>query len=267
VSDDRSPSGTGAIRRDLVRLGRALGDETRGLAILGEGNVSADLGDGTFLVKASGSSLSSLDDDDLVRVEREAALDAVDALDAFGERPPDPAVADALRAATVDPGAAAPSVETFLHALCLAEPGVRWVGHVHAIALGGILCSAEGATPLRRHVLPDAVVVCGPEPAVVPYVDPGHALALRVRDELRRYRAAHGAPPRLLLMESHGPVALGATARQVEAILLMAEKWARIVTGARAFGGPAYLEPEDVARIDGRADEAVRRRRIAGEEA
>jgi rhamnose utilization protein RhaD (predicted bifunctional aldolase and dehydrogenase) len=262
VSGDRTPARRDKIRRDLVRLGRALGDEARGLAILGEGNVSADLGDGTFLVKASGASLPALGENDLVRVVRDEILDEIGAL---GERPSDAAVADALRAAASDPGTAPPSVETFLHALCLAEPGVGWVGHVHATFLGGILCSVEGAAPLRRHVVPDAVVVCGPEPAVVPYADPGHALAVEVRDELHRFRARHGGPPRLLLMENHGPVALGATARQVEAILLMAEKWARIVTRTRAFGGPAYLEADDVARIDGRADEAVRRRRIAGE--
>lgn len=259
---DRAVRDVEALRSELVDLGRALGMESRDLAILGEGNVSADVGDGTFLVKASGSSLATLTRNDLVRVRSATILHAVDAP---GDPPDDADVAEVLRVARLDADAPAPSVETFLHALCLAEPGVSWVGHVHATTLGGILCSIEGADPFRRHVLPDAVVVCGPEPAVVPYVDPGHALALAIRGELLRYRRVHRRPPRLLLMENHGPVALGASARQVEAILLMAEKWARIVTGARAFGGPTYLSPDDVARIDGRADEAVRRRRIAGE--
>ena len=248
---------------ELLRLGRALGLESRGLAILGEGNVSAALGDGTFLVKASGSSLRDLSETDLVRVDHGAVIDAVDAL---GRIPSDAAVAASLRAATTEKGAPMPSVETFLHALCLEQPNVAWVGHVHAVNVASVLCSAAGAEPLRRHVLPDAVVVCGPAPAVVPYVDPGHALALAVREELARYGGEHGRPPRLLLMENHGPVALGATAREVEAILTMAEKWAGIVLASAAFGGPAYLSDDAVARIDGRLDEAVRRRRIAGED-
>lgn len=253
----------GDRRGELVRLGRALGLESRGLAILGEGNVSADLGDGTFLVKASGSSLRDLRETDLVRVDHGSVLEAVDGL---GARPSDAAVAAFLRGATIDEGAPTPSVETFLHALCLEQPDVGWVGHVHAANVASVLCSVAGAEPLRRHVLPDAVVVCGPAPAVVPYVDPGHGLAVAVREELARYGGEHGRPPRLLLMENHGPVALGATAREVEAILTMAEKWAGIVLASAAFGGPAYLSDDAVARIDGRLDEAVRRRRIAGED-
>jgi hypothetical protein len=44
------------ITADLIALSHAVGLENRHLAILGEGNTSADCGDGTFLVKASGSS-------------------------------------------------------------------------------------------------------------------------------------------------------------------------------------------------------------------
>jgi len=36
----------------LTLLSRQIGREDRRLAILGEGNTSADLGDGTFLVKS-----------------------------------------------------------------------------------------------------------------------------------------------------------------------------------------------------------------------
>ena len=46
--------------QELIRLSNDLGREERQLAILGEGNTSADLGDGTFLVKASGTSLGTL---------------------------------------------------------------------------------------------------------------------------------------------------------------------------------------------------------------
>ena len=39
---------------DLITLSRELGRPERELAILGEGNTSVDIGDGTFWVKASG---------------------------------------------------------------------------------------------------------------------------------------------------------------------------------------------------------------------
>ena len=41
------------IIKRLIWLSHELGREDRQLAMLGEGNVSADLGDGTFYVKAS----------------------------------------------------------------------------------------------------------------------------------------------------------------------------------------------------------------------
>ncbi len=67
-----------AIGERLVDLSRNLGQEQRGLAILGEGNVSADCFDGTFLVKASGSSLGSLEAGDLSRVRFEPILALLD---------------------------------------------------------------------------------------------------------------------------------------------------------------------------------------------
>ena len=105
--------------------------------------------------------------------------------------------------------------------------------------------------------------MCGAVPAVVPYVDPGFALALAVRAELRRYRAAYGFSPRLLLMENHGILALGQTAAEALNITLMADKWARILAGTYALGGPRFMSEVDVARIDSRLDEHERRRRLA----
>ena len=49
------------ILKRLIQLSHELGRENRHLAILGEGNVSSDLGDGTFYVKASGSQLGTID--------------------------------------------------------------------------------------------------------------------------------------------------------------------------------------------------------------
>lgn len=66
--------GQGALVAGLLELAHALGDPARDLAILGEGNVSAACGDGTFWVKASGSSLRTLRPPELSRVRLEAVL-------------------------------------------------------------------------------------------------------------------------------------------------------------------------------------------------
>lgn len=231
--------------------------EERQLAILGEGNTSVACGDGTFWVKASGSALGALDDSGVSRVRLEPMLELMsrDHLDEL-------AIEEALLAAQADTAHPKPSVETFLHALCLSEGAARWVGHTHPIAVNQILCSRLGAEPFLRHLFPDAIVICGLLPAVVPYIDPGFALAKAVLVELRRYRAAHGQAPKLLLC-NHGPVALGQSAREVLNIMLMADKWARILQGTYALGGPNFLSEREAVRIDSRLDEQYRRRRLS----
>ncbi len=242
---------------ELVHLSRELGREERQLAILGEGNTSTDLGDGTFLVKASGTSLSTMSEAGLSRVSHAK----VDALLDRGELS-EQEIEDGLIACLADPAHKKPSVETFLHSLCLREPGVKWVGHTHTVSVLAVLASKLGAKPFLRHVCPDAIVVCGRHVLPIPYINPGLDLALAIRDGLARYRAEYGKPPKLLLMENHGPVALGASSAEVLNIMLMADKWAKVLLGSFAAGGPNFLSEEDAAKIDGRLDEAYRRKMI-----
>jgi len=118
----------------LIRLSHELGREDRALAILGEGNTSADLGDDTFLVKASGSQLGTIDEAGLTRVNYAPVLEAVDHPELS-----DNEVRGVLEASRVDSSARLPSVETFLHALCLREAGAKWVGHTHPASVLGVL--------------------------------------------------------------------------------------------------------------------------------
>src|SRR5215213_275354 len=98
----------------LIALSREIGRPERELAILGEGNTSAAAGDGTFWVKASGSQLAGIDAAGFSRVRLAPMLELLDS-----PRLSDAEVAAGLRAALVDPDARKPSVETFMHALCL----------------------------------------------------------------------------------------------------------------------------------------------------
>lgn len=247
---------TQTLQRELVKLARDLGDPARDLAILGEGNVSARAGDETFWVKASGSSLATLQESDLSSVRFGPILASLSQNDLSEQD-----VETLLVAAQTDPAHKKPSVETFLHALCLHH-GARWVGHTHAVAVNKILCSVLGAEPFKKHIFPDAIVVCGRIPAVIPYVDPGFALAKAVQAELTRFRDLYGGLPKLLLLESHGPVALGSSAREVMNVMRMADKWARTLAGTYALGGPKFLPDDEVARIDERLDEHYRRGRL-----
>lgn len=243
------------VLRDLVNLSRELGKEERQLAMLGEGNTGAVVGPGSFLVKASGTRMGRVGPRNFLKIRTAAVLKLL-----VRKGLTDAQVMEGLRRTVVGRTAGLPSTETFLHALCLTIGEARWVGHTHPVGVNGILCSQHGAKPFLKGVFPDAIVYCGQHPAVVPYVDPGVQLALALRRELVRFKAAHGYPPRLVLLVNHGMVALGQTADEVLNITLMAEKWAGILIGTFALAGPRHLTRRAAAHIDAWPAEHYRRR-------
>lgn len=248
-------------REALLALCRAVGEPRRELAILGEGNVSAALGPGVperMLVKASGSALGAAREDDLVECELAPILALLDDPDAD-----DAAVAEALMASRVDAGAKRPSVEAMLHAVVLSL-GARAACHTHPIAANAILCSDRAETIAAGALFPDAIVVLGPRSVLVPYVDPGLALARRMRDDLAAFVAEHGALPKICWLQSHGIFAIGDDPAECLRITEMADKHARILGGALAIGDPAFLPDSVVERIEGRDDEHHRRRVLSG---
>lgn len=250
------------ILEQLIWLSHELGREERQLVILGEGNTGASCGDGTFWVKASGSQLSNIDAGGFSRVRIDAMMDLMK-----NDHMDDQEVGRALMEALTDPQFRRPSVETFLHALCLHEGGAKWVAHTHAVSVNAILCSKLGAEPFMGHLFPDGIVVCGRNVAVVPYVDPGFILAKVVRDELRRFQDAHGHSPKLLLMVNHGLVGLGQSAQEALNINLMADKWAKVLQQTYALGGPNFLPTQHMERIDSRLDEHYRRQQLGSGQA
>jgi rhamnose utilization protein RhaD (predicted bifunctional aldolase and dehydrogenase) len=243
---------------ELIRLSRNLAKPEYNLAILGEGNTSADCEDGTFWVKASGSQLLTIDESGFSRVESKRVLELMN-----DNHLDDSGVDEGLMNSLIDKKMSKPSVETFLHALCIYEGGVKWVGHTHPVSVMSILCSNQGARPFMQHIYPDEIVGCGVMPLVIPYIDPGLALARGVRDELHGFMEKFGYTPKLILMENHGMVALGQTPKDVISISLTADKWARTLLGTYSLGGPRFLNEQQARRIESRPDEAYRRKQIS----
>ena len=241
----------------LLQLSHALGDPSRQMAILGEGNTSAQISANTFFVKASGSSLSTLRTADVVECRFNTVLPLLDRTDAT-----DAEITEALLACRLDPKAKKPSIETIFHAYLLSLPEIEFVGHTHAVAVDGILCSPRAREFATHRIAPDEIVCCDVESVFIPYTDPGMPLAQAVRRETDAFVQKYGRPPRVILMENHGIITLGRTVEAVLAAMLMAEKIAEIWLRAGCLGGPKFLTPENVARIGGRPDEAARRKAL-----
>jgi rhamnose utilization protein RhaD (predicted bifunctional aldolase and dehydrogenase) len=258
----------------LLDLARALGTPPRSYAILGEGNVSLRLDDGTFLIKASGTSLSTASDASFVRCDLARVLELV-----HGPSMDDEAIARALRACQVgeggargvgemgvrrldEEGALRPSVETGMHAVLLAGTQARCIAHTHPIAITGILCSSRAEDVVAGALFPDQIVVCGAAPMFLPYVDPGVPLARALAAALTAHVQTHGAPPKAIYLRNHGFVALGRSEAEALAISDMAVKAAEVLALALASGGPRYLPEAEARRIAGRSDEHYRQRML-----
>ncbi|MDW8344543.1 MAG: class II aldolase/adducin family protein, partial [Verrucomicrobiae bacterium] len=135
-----------------------------------------------------------------------------------------------------------------------------FVGHVHATTVNQILCSPRARDFADHRMFPDEIVCCGPASVFIPYTDPGLRLSQEIRRQTEAFIQRYQRPPRIILMQNHGVIAVGKTAAAVLSSLLMVEKAARIFVGAALLGGPVFLSDANVARIDGRPDEHYRQR-------
>ena len=242
----------------MIDLSHQLGLESRKLAILGEGNTSARIGDEAFVVKASGSNLATLTPERTTECRFDPLLPLLTA-----KQITDAAVDDRLSVARLHSTEQKPSVEAIFHAYLLTLPGVHFVGHTHPVAVNQLLCTRYSRTFARRRLFPDEIVCCGVESVFVPYTDPGLKLAQAIRKATMAYLQRLGRVPRIILLENHGLIALGATTEAVLAATLMAVKAAEIFMGAAATGGlPRFLTAAQVERIAGRPDEHHRQKAL-----
>ncbi len=245
------------LLNDLVEMSKSLGDPANDYAIIGEGNTATRADNDSFWVKASGTQLAYACPDSFVRVRSSPILSAV-----AEARLDDKCVKDLLKSSTIE-GNKAPSIETFLHALCLQLDGVRFVGHTHPTVAVGLLCSKNSRELFTGSLFPDQIVVTGPEYAYVPYADPGLPLALAVQAAIRDIIDCTRRVPKVILMENHGVIALGSTPRDVLNATQMLVKTCRILAQTLTAGGPRFLSEAHVQRIDQRPDELTRRKDFA----
>ncbi len=225
--------------------------------ILGEGNVSGRIDQNVFAVKSSGSSLATLTEIGLTHCYFDRLLPVLDR-----ENVSEAEIEDILRGSRVLPSALKPSVETFFHAYLLTLPGVNYVGHTHPIPVNQILCSGLGTSFAEERRFPDEVVCCGPMSLLIPYEDPGLALARRIRRDVQGFERKQGKPPKVILLENHGVITIGQSVDAVRVAMSMTVKAAEIFVGAHTLGGNVPMPQREVDRIENRLDEEYRRKML-----
>ncbi len=200
------------VRAALVACGRRL--DALGFAPATDGNASARLGPGRFLLTPAGREKGSLAPEDLLVVDLE------------GE---------------VVEGQGRPSTEAPMHLFCYRRrPDVGGVVHAHppfatAFAAAGVALDAP--------VMPEIVLTIGTVP-LVPYAMPGSEELARSLDP---WIDGHDA----FLLASHGVLTVGRDVREALHRMERVEHLAKVTLAARLLGGPRALTDDQVVSILG----------------
>lgn len=242
------------ILENLVKMSRDLGMPDKDYVILGDGNSSARMDGETYYVKASGAHMENIRPEQFVSLRTAHVLKMLDR-----ESMSDEEIAACLEDSKLNPLDPHPSIESVLHALAIELCGANYVGHTHPTAWVGILSSRNAEDAISGRIFTEQVNICGPAALFIPYLDPGLPLAQAVKERMKTFIAQYGEPPREILLQNHGLIALGHSPQEVLNITAMSVRAARVLSTTYALGGPQFLSQEEVERIRSRMDEKFRR--------
>jgi ribulose-5-phosphate 4-epimerase/fuculose-1-phosphate aldolase len=205
--------------------------------VCGEGNVSARVDNDTFLIKASGTSLHTLSEEDLTLCN--------------------------INGAQIELLHKKPSIETSFHAWIMKTfPEVNFIAHTHPPHTTKVLCTSPSILSdfADYRWFPDQIVRNGTKSCVVPYAPPGETILKLVEKHLSEFVDRKGFFPKLILLQNHGIITASASKKDCAAATLMCEKSAEIFVGAHALGGVKFLTEQEVADVDTCPNENYRRR-------
>lgn len=217
---------------EILELAREISDYT----ICGEGNVSARVDENTFLIKASGTSLHTLSEEDLTLCNTNGAQ-----IELLHKKP---------------------SIETSFHAWIMKTfPEVNFIAHTHPPHTTKILCSEPSVLYdfAENRWFPDQIVRNGTKSCVVPYAPPGERILKLVEEYVFKFVDREGFFPKLILLQNHGIITASASKKDCSAATLMCEKSADIFVGAKLLGGVKFLTKQEVADVDTCPNENYRR--------
>jgi ribulose-5-phosphate 4-epimerase/fuculose-1-phosphate aldolase len=202
--------------------------------VCGEGNVSARVDENTFLIKASGTSLHTLSEEDLTLCNTNGVQ-----IELLHKKP---------------------SIETSFHAWIMKTfPEINYIAHTHPPYTTQILCSTSPYSFANHRWFPDQIVRNGVKSCLVPYAPPGEAILKLVEKSVSKFVNEEGYFPKLILLQNHGIISASTSQKDCAASTLMCEKSAEIFIGAKLLGGVKFLTKQEVAAVDSCPNENYRR--------
>ena len=177
--------------KKLIEISRHFGKD-KDYVVAGGGNTSFKNNEYLW-VKASGSNLDGMKEEDFVQLERskiQRVLNKSYTTDAI-EREIE-VKKDLLKCAVYPEKNTRPSVETLLHEIMDQD----YVVHLHPTIINGLLCSKNSEKKVKE-LFNEEVLYLG-------YIDPGYSSAIAVEKALQEFHTKHGKPPRAFFLENHG---------------------------------------------------------------
>jgi L-fuculose-phosphate aldolase len=219
----------------ILKLSHAMGK----FAIGFEGNVSQKI-DNNFVIKASGTNLSNLSENELVL----CSLDDCQQINNFHKKP---------------------SLEVSFHSELLKEQDINFVAHTHPVNTLKILCSDYLYEFAENRIFPDQVVFNKKKSCVVDYASPGNELTNQILISLNKFKSVNNYLPNLFLLQNHGIIVTGKTYQECIIATEICEKAAEIFFGSKCLSNIKFLTKEDVEKIDLDKNEKYRKNILNGE--
>ncbi len=190
--------------QNLVTVSRLFGGDPA-YVIAGGGNTSFKNADKIW-IKASGTSLATIDEAGFVSLSREKLK--LISKKQYSEDPllRESEVKNDLHDAIVSPKTLRPSVETSLHELI----SYRYVVHTHPTKVNGVMCSQDAEKATKN--------MFGNRALFVPYTDPGYILFKKVAEGIDKFSGTFGYEPKIIFLENHGVFVGADTTDEIQSI-------------------------------------------------
>jgi len=203
---------------DLISLSNKVSKFVVGM----EGNVSKKTDFG-ISIKASGTKLETLTDDDIINYDFNG--NQLNKLDKKG------------------------SMELGFHLYLLTEHNINFVAHTHPINTLKILSSNLCESFANNRIFPDQVIFNSKKSCLVPYATPGDDLTEVIKQCVLEYKIKEKEFPKLILLKNHGIISCGKTIDECVIISEICEKAAEIFIDTIKLGDINFLTEDEVEKL------------------
>jgi rhamnose utilization protein RhaD (predicted bifunctional aldolase and dehydrogenase) len=176
--------------KDLVEISGFFGRNPE-FVIAGGGNTSFKNRDFIW-IKASGTSLSTINEEGFVKLDRHALSEISKKSYSSDPIKRESEIITELFSCIAEDSLKRPSVETSLHNLLQGS----FVVHTHPTLVNGLMCS--------QNALKECRSLFGDDPLVIEYTDPGYVLFKLVEQRIEEYQRLKNREPEIIFLQNHG---------------------------------------------------------------